>query len=222
METTICGAYRFGKAGRGNSSMADNLAKLYGIPTERVFHGGDIVKKIKEEQGELIVGPYTRDPRIDHLVDARIIELIMSATTENPVIIESKLAGLFMHHIEHLADEQEVVLPAPRWSIIKEATAEKSAQIQITKGELKDMSQDLMIGYITGRDEQDEQHWRGLYGWMDGWTNILEHGAKCNNGSPIYNDLIVAQDSPELDIRDAHIGLLRVGLIEKMKPQLAA
>lgn len=208
-----------GKGSSGNTSSANNLARLYGIPPERVFHGGEIFRKYAKTDNGL--GYIPRPRSLDESVDSEIIDLITTATIETPIIIEAKLAGALNRHLEQIAQEAGVELSEARFSVLKWANQTKRTEIARNKKNTQRLSKQEIQRQSADRDARDYEQWVGTHPWLSEYTNILDKNARDNNGEPIY-DLVVdasRNSGEEADTIHIHETLRLRGLVtERQRP----
>lgn len=213
-----------GRSSSGNSSFAKLIAAQHGISDDQLFSAGKVFRDYRgqtnPEQNYNSVEPIDRPAALDDDVDEYIAELYRNASIEHPQIVEAKLSGTKLRHLEQLGEP----LPHPRISTIKWAPMKKRlfiARIKNPDSKLSDLKE-----YTKGRDKDDPIKWDRVpsNAYLRDYTNILDKNARDNEGRPLYQIVVDSTNhkSVEEDVDYFNEELLRIGLIEPIPYELKA
>ncbi len=197
-----------GPSGVGKTTIAHTLAEKYGIPDERNIKAGQLLRKRTGEENS--VGYIERPLTVDKELDQMQLERILSATVEDPIILEGRLAGFLA---EQLRAQKKLKFPVATFLLTANSDVRHRRiweRLERTKSlkEIKKLTQE--------REMMDKENWKGLYPNLPHGNPFIP-GAKDREGHEIYDFLIstnhrtVEQVEEEMhrDLKDQ--GLIRKG-----------
>lgn len=209
-----------GKGSVGNTSTANFTADMYGIPSEQVFHAGEIFREYRDKMhpdhpDHASVAFIQRPEHLDKIVDELVIKKIMDATPDKPLIIEAKLGAALLRYVEQQARALGIALPAPRAAILKWADSDKRVEIARKKAGTEVLPLREIRRQSADRDRADLEQWDSVHPWLSEYRNILDKNAKDDEGNPLYQDIVDASDhkGPHEDFDDLNEKLVRLGLV---------
>lgn len=151
-----------GRSGTGKTAAMELLASLYSIKPERIKKTGEIMRKITNA-GKTSRGFMQRDEEIDEKIDNEQKEIINSADSNNPFMLEGRLAGLLAEQNQNVV---KVLFVAPSEirmrRILKRALEDKKQEIEKLEKErelaLQSIAEPAVIEYLSQRliDEKSE------------------------------------------------------------------
>src|SRR3989344_3737971 len=100
-----------GRSGTGKSATAEALTNEFGILPENNIKTGVLFREALEKRGIVVEGFAHREEQLDEDLDRKQAELMLTATTEQPRIIEGRLAGVINREIKKEAQEQGQSVP---------------------------------------------------------------------------------------------------------------
>lgn len=215
-----------GRGSSGNTSLAEGVAKLCGIPTDQIYFAGKIVREYDESQNPNhipnTVGPIERPAAVDESVDNEIVRRIKNSSPEQPQIIEGKMSGYLLRELEKEAKAKGETLPSPRIAILKWAPNKKRLQIARSK------KGSITVKEIKAMEDQREAdnllRWENVHSPLKGYKNLLSKSARDDEGKELYQDVIDAtkHSTAQEDIDELIEKLLRLDFIEPIEHELTA
>jgi len=142
-----------GDSGAGKTTLANSLAQIYGIPSERNIKIGKKVRKITgNEKGE---GFMEREVSVDESVDEEQRIIMSQADVSHPYILESRLGGVIASEVKQKSPQLPII------SIMLKA----SPDIAVKRIHLRrrEMTKDEIIGKEKERAENDLKLWKTVH-----------------------------------------------------------
>lgn len=146
-----------GSEGTGKSTLAERLGKLYKVPVVDV---GTIFREIAEKKGTIILDYFSRDPRVDRMIDLFQQEILEKADPSHPVILLSRIAPVLGKRLNH---QQSFEISAnsdtvPEIQEIIETYAEKTlGKDWSSRKPNQNPDQVCVIGITADKDEANDR-----------------------------------------------------------------
>jgi cytidylate kinase len=169
-----------GPSRTGKTSAANILAERYGIENVKIG------EKFREKYGIHTSHHVERDPDFDRQMDNMQAEMISKATSDEPFILEARLAAF-------LASQERVKGDLPIVTILLWAPEEERMERQLRKVMRDDPESTVTIDELLDgerkREAYDQAQWRLVHPEIDD-KNVFDPQLTDTSGSPVY-DLVV-------------------------------
>jgi len=169
-----------GPSRTGKTSAANILAERYGIPNIKI---GEM---FRQRTGIDTSSFVERDPAIDREMDNLQSDLIRSASSESPFILEGRLAAF-------LASHERAQRPLPVVTVLFWAPHEVRMKRQLRKVRRDHPDWNVTLAELAEgereREARDMAIWKSLHPWLDA-ENLFDPDLTDENGRPVY-DLVV-------------------------------
>jgi cytidylate kinase len=198
-----------GPSRTGKTSAANILAERYAIPNIKI---GEM---FRERTGIDTSSFVERDPVIDREMDTLQSELIRSASTESPFILEGRLAAF-------LASQERAKRDLPVVTVLFWAPREVRMERQLRKVRRDLPERNVTLAELAAgereREARDMAIWKSIHPGLDA-ENLFDPDLTDGNGRPVY-DLVVdtRMGMPDACADHVHEWLLAKNLIVVPSP----
>lgn len=233
-----------GRSGTGKTATMEFLASLYSIKPERIKKTGEIMRKITHS-GKTSRGFMQRDEEIDEKIDTEQKAIIDSADSNNPFMLEGRLAGFLAEQNQNVV---KVLFVAPSEirmkRILKRALEDKREEIEKLEKErelaLSSIADPAVIEYLSQRlidektetvnlksvkekekerEREDLKRWRKKHPKLRG-IDPFNPANKDKEGNHIYTIVVnTGKLSVEQVVNQLNETLIGKGLVDKRKEE---
>ncbi len=177
-----------GPSGTGKTETGKLLVERLNIPPGNFIKTGDLFRKEIKTRGHTVSGFTEREIGLDEELDKKQTKFMQEATTENPTIIEGRLAGVIHKELQQDKESREIMIPHGISLLFICDQVEREGRIFKREGK-KGRPQADIIQANFERDTKDFDHWRLMHPMLDGKTIEDLYEAKRDTEGNLYNEL---------------------------------
>lgn len=182
-----------GRSGTGKSATAETLANKLGVLPENNIKTGVLFREALEKRGIVVEGFAYREEQLDEDLDRKQAELMLTATTEQPRIIEGRLAGVINREIKKRAQQKGQAIPQGI-SLLFTCEKEVREKRQVDREKTRQHNSSDVIMKNFQRDTGDFSFWQKMHPELLGEKTIedLYDALDKNNVqfNPLYDIII--------------------------------
>ncbi|HUR16888.1 MAG TPA: AAA family ATPase [Candidatus Limnocylindrales bacterium] len=199
-----------GPSRTGKTSAANLLADRYGIRNVKI--GEEFRKRTGIDTGMFV----KRDPAIDREMDALQADMIRTATSADPFILEARLSAFLAS--KERGDRDLPVVTVLFWAPEAVRMERQLRKIRRDQPERTDTLDDLVRGERE-RVARDLELWKSVHPELDD-RNVFDPDLTDPNGKPVYDLVIDTRiGMPDVCAHYVHNWLVDRGDIDSIQPE---